>query len=289
MKNIENKIKSMALATLLIGLSSWIYAESDEKQQTTTPAVAINSLEDTILFRLLQDYAFLEAAAKSLDNNAFFEIAQMRPLPGPHSPITKGRKTYWVRAADLTKIDYWSKKLLETPFSDLNQKVYAKLIELAERELSIVDYSMQKENSCTSSIENKPNLADAFMLFDGLDLLGIDFSSMSCNSITQKMQSIKSIHYNNDNALSTTNVELIKEIFDEVLENYRIFIEQNIEVLKKIELFANNGFRIKNGKQECIAYRTKEYCITTSNSITSLRQMMAYIQQLLIKEKAENE
>lgn len=280
MKNIENKIKSMALATLLVGLSSWIYAESDEKQ-TTTPAVAINSLEDTILFRFLQDYAFLEAAAKSLENIAFFEVAKTQHFPGLCVSTYRNGKAYFLRGGDLEKTQYWSKRVQETPFSHLNKKLYAKLIELAEGELPIVD-SIQELNSRPSLIENKPNLADVFMLFEGLTLLDIE-------KITQKMQSIKSSHYNNDNALSTTNVELIKEIFDEVLENYRTFIEQNMEVLKKIELFANNGFRIKNGKPECIAYRTKEYCIISSNAITSLRQMMAYIQQLLIKEKAENE
>ncbi len=280
MKNIENKIKSIALATLLVGLSGWIYAKGDEnQQQSTTLAVAINSLEDTILFRFLQDYAFLEAAAKSLENIAFFEVAKTQHCPGLPVSTSRNGKTYFLRVGDIEKTQYWSKKVEETAFSLLNKKLYAKLIELAEGELPLVD-SIQELNSRPSLIDNKPNLADVFMLFEGLTLLDTE-------KITQKMQSIKSSHYNNE--LSTTNVELIKEIFDEVLENYIIFIDQNIEVLKKIELFANNGFRIKNGKPECIAYRMKEYCITTSNSITSLRQMMAYIEQLLIKEKAENE
>lgn len=281
MKNIENKIKSMALATLLFGFSGWVYAEDNLEN---IASASINSLENTMLFRFLADYSFLEAAAKSLDNDAFFKIAQTRGSNGiPYSPIIKGQQTYWVRAADLEKVDYWSKKLQEIPFSDLNKKVYAKLIELAERESYIVS-SMQEANSCTSSMENKPNLADAFMLFDGLDLLDIDFNSMSCNTIARKMQSIK---YSN-NALSTTDVELIKEVFVDVFENYESFIDKHIDVLTKIELIANDDFRIKIGKPECIEYRAKKYCTTTSDSITSLRQMMVYVQQLLLKEEAQD-
>lgn len=277
---MKSKIKSVALATLLVGLASWIYAEGDKQhQQTQTPAAAVSSLEDTILFRFLQDYGFLEAAAKSLENIAFFEVAKTQHSPGLCVSTSRDGKTYFLRNGDIEKTQYWSKKVQETAFSHLNKKLYAKLIELAEGELPLVD-SIQELNSRPLLIDNKPNLADIFMLFEGLTLLDIE-------KITQKMQSIKSSHYNNE--LSTTNVELIKEIFDEVLENYKIFIDQNMEVLQKIELFANNGFRIKNGKPECIAYRTKEYCIITANSITSLRQMMAYVQELLIKEKAEKE
>lgn len=211
-------------------------AESEEKE------IVINSLEETILFKFLQDNAFLREARKLLDDN-----------PTPPS---------WV-------------------LDPLSQQLYEKLFELAENEnfpVSDLDIRAADENGSWSDfVKHYPNLSDLFSLF-----ADSNFKYKFWNNEVHFTDEIESIKQNRNRIVNDAdyNLEVLSLIYTDTLNNYLEFIKQNEEVFKKIKTIANNNFKIENDNQVkmCVKFRNRDYCSAPATKpIKSLRELMAHV------------
>lgn len=226
----------------------------EQKNETEKPVV-IKSIEDTLLFRFIQDFAFLEAAAKS--------IKVSETIEGSEITIIKTNEA----------LSYLA-NVNELPFSDLNKKLCAKLINLAEKEaLSIVvDKKGMDETNCWDSfLKTNPNLSDLFILFSDfsikkrfcVDNTNIDFKT-EIESIINSKGKLES------------EIDVLKSIFEATLSSYKEFLNTNSEMLQKIEQEFNNTL----GAQ-CVKYGSRDFCTKNAKPVKlkSLRELIEYVQK----------
>lgn len=78
--------------------------------------------------------------------------------------------------------------------------------------------------------------------------------------------------------------EPLQMIYDQEVESYNRFIEENKDILDEITLLARNEFKIKsNGANKCKTIRDKEFCAPASGDreiIQSLNDIVPYIKTL---------
>ncbi len=219
--------------------------------------VAIKTIEDTLLFRFMQDFAFLEAAAKSIDRN---EIVAVN--------ISE-------REQEIGFFSFNSEKVKALPFADLNKKLYAKLIELAENEtlpLSDLDPRAGDEQDCwTLFLRSNPNLSDLFILFTDLSIKK-RFCIDNDINFRDEIQSI----VNSKDSLQS-EIDVLKIVFAEVFSDYADFLNKNSEVLQKIEQFLKDTV-----ETQCVKYKNKDFCTKNAKrtKLKSLRELMERVQNL---------
>lgn len=226
--------------------------ETKEASVQTVEAkeIVINSLEETILFRFLQDCAFFNEASRVIFEKNTEEVGEDIILP----------------------------------FADLSQKLYAKLIELAESEgfphQDLDKRAQDEEAAWATFVKEKPNLSDLFSLF-----VDSTFKKAFNENSINFSDEVGMIKNNTKDVLSKENLDhkTLITIYADALKNYTEFVNQNKEILEKIKVIADNDFQIENNSQEkeCINYRNKEYCsIVATKPIKSLRELMAYVQKM---------
>lgn len=236
------------------------------EQAEEATEVVINSLGETILFRFLQDFAFLEDAAKILDNgeNKIFTVTDVDTA---------------------TVLSYTSsvEAIQSLSFVTLHKKLYAKLIELAQKEnfpVADLDPRAADEKDCWAYfVKNNPNLSDLFSLF-----IDSTFKKDFCENNFNATKQMEVITKNSNSILEEKlDLEVLELVFIDKLKKYEEFIDKNKEILQRVESIVNNNFKIANdiGEKKCTAYRNEEYCsIPATRSIKSLRELMAYVQKM---------
>lgn len=76
--------------------------------------------------------------------------------------------------------------------------------------------------------------------------------------------------------------ELMGMVFDDEMEQYKAFVENNKEVLEKVSALAKNGFKVKTVSKKCRTIRGKEFCTSgkEEREIKSLSEIIPYINSM---------
>lgn len=80
---------------------------------------------------------------------------------------------------------------------------------------------------------------------------------------------------------------ILKLIFSDVLAEHKKFLDQNKDILKKIENLANNKFKIEVKPKKCISLMGKDFCISSiykEIKSLSLPEIMPYVRHLQEEE-----
>lgn len=275
MQMISQKITSLAvaMATLYISFTHASYAqEANDKREPATAFYNLNAQEQSVLFRFLQGYLFVEAIASLVEANGLCDYCKTQKDFSLSLKFAEGSLDFLeklrIGSMSFDSVETIQKncnlcellKKEEFPFKNLRYTLVNKLTELQNEECDLLikqmpEFAAVKEfilgfstESLEELIEQNANFEELYNEFKTTEKFPniLDMIIVLKNVATDVLKFIEKVdsyqHWGQEVSLTFC--------FIEDLAIYKKFLQDNSDILSEIESLAKSGFKIQDNESK---------------------------------------
>ncbi len=260
------KLLTITISALLMGLSCMAYAETNDQSALAIVKYNDKGMREDPVFQLMRKNLLLHAMSDSKRDVGNKKKKMVANLPFHNLCGKLAKKSSQLSDKETKHLDKNLEQLFfQTLKEDLSEQdnkfnaLYKALVNFSK------DYPAFAENV---ELLFAPIYDSIAILEDILEVKIDDLLNFDSDSVRAK------------SGLSENEIEeLMDQVFNNEIEEYNKFVEENKDFLEKVSIFVDNGFKIKTSTKKCRTIKKKEYCTSgeTESEIKALAEIMPYI------------
>lgn len=278
------KLLKITTCALMMGLSCMAYAETDA---ASSSAVAVIKLDDQgmredLVFQFMRKYQLLKALERD-----HVQIVNKLPFTSLYK-----------------KLEAEKDKLSQQQFKKVMKQDPTLLLEFIGQFITKAVKIQKEDESPSSKLQSlyefmrsttKDYLAIAEkteLFFSGVfDFTTLVSEVLEINIIDTLAHTLNPKQILKEAGMSEQEAkEIMAQVFNNEVEDYKQFVEENKDILEKVAKFADKGFLMEtSSSKKCKIVRKKEVCTSGNKSeeITRLSQIIPYIMSLQETQAAQ--